>query len=234
MGHHTSWYPSKSICYDANGNMSTRKGFSVSWSTANLPTTLNGASGVSASFSYGPDRQRKQQTAIYNAEGDSGTETTVYVAGLFEVETTPAQTHYKHFVQVPGGTQVIYDLQSVSGTQVTYVTADHLGSGNLLINSAGTTLINESYSAYGYRRSSNWSGPLSTGSADYTTISSTTRRGYTDAFHEMLDNVGLIHMNGRVYDPVIGRFLSTDPLVSVAGSSQSINPYSYVQMDDFL
>jgi hypothetical protein len=36
-------------------------------------------------------------------------------------------------------------------------------------------------------------------------------------------------MNGRVYDPVIGRFLSTDPLVSVAGSSQSLNPYSYVQ-----
>jgi hypothetical protein len=78
-----------------------------------------------------------------------------------------------------------------------------LGSGNLLINSAGTVQINESYSAYGYRRSSNWSGPLSASSGDYSTIASTTRRGYTDAFHEMLDNVGLIHMNGRVYDPVI-------------------------------
>ena len=215
--------------YDANGNMSTRNGYSLSWSTANLPTTINGPNGVSATFSYGPDRQRKQQTAYYaSAEGDNGTETTIYVAGIFEVETTPAQTHYKHFVQVPGGTQIIYDLQSVSGTQVTYVTADHLGSGNLLINSAGTTQINESYSAYGYRRSSNWSGPLSTSSGDYTTISSTTRRGYTDALHEMLDNLNLIHMNGRVQDPVIGRFLSPDAVVATIGSSQSLNPYGYV------
>jgi RHS repeat-associated protein len=218
-----------SYAYDANGNMSTRNGYSISWSTSNLPTTINGPSGVSATFSYGPDRQRKQQTAVYNAEGDSGSETTVYVAGLFEVETTPAQTHYKHFVQVPGGTQIIYDLQSVSGTQVTYVTADHLGSGNLLLNSSGTTLINENYSAYGYRRSSNWSGPLSTSSGDYSTISSTTRRGFTDAFHEMIDNLGLIHMNGRVYDPVIGRFLSADPLPGVVCQSQSWNPYSYVR-----
>jgi hypothetical protein len=36
-------------------------------------------------------------------------------------------------------------------------------------------------------------------------------------------------MNGRVYDPVIGRFLSTDPVVAVGGNSQSLNPYSYVQ-----
>lgn len=63
----------------------------------------------------------------------------------------------------------------------------------------------------------------------YDRIASTTRRGYTDAFHEMLDNVGLVHMNWRVYDPVIGRFLSTDPIVATAGNSQSLNPYSYVQ-----
>jgi hypothetical protein len=36
-------------------------------------------------------------------------------------------------------------------------------------------------------------------------------------------------MNGRVYDPVIGRFLSTDPMVSQGGNSQSLNPYAYVQ-----
>ena len=54
-----------------------------------------------------------------NCTGRPGTETTIYVGGIFEVETTPAQTHYKHFVQVPGGTQIIYDLRSVSGTQTT-------------------------------------------------------------------------------------------------------------------
>ena len=214
--------------YDANGNMSARGGNTISWASYNLPTLING-SGVSASFAYGPDRQRKQQVSTYTTDGTVGTETTVYVGWIFEVETTPGQTHYKHYVPLPGGTRVIYDLQSVSGAQTTYVTADHLGSGNLLINSAGTVQINESYSAFGYRRSANWAGPLSAGSADYSTIASTTRRGYSDAFHEMLDNVGLIHMNGRLYDPVIGRFLSTDPYIDDPSNSQAFNPYTYVR-----
>ena len=213
--------------YDANGNMSTRNGASLTWASYNLPLNINGPGGVFASFSYGPDRQRKQQSAKYVADGQTGTETTVYVFGLYEYETTPAQTHSKYFIQVPGGTQVIYDIQSVNCAQTTYVTADHLGSGNIFLSSAGNVEIKESYSAYGYRRSSNWSGPLSTASSDYTTISSTTRRGYTDAFHEMLDNLALIHMNGRVYDPVIGRFMSPDPVVTQLGDSQRGNPYSY-------
>jgi RHS repeat-associated protein len=44
----------------------------------------------------------------------------------------------------------------------------------------------------------------------------------------MLDSVGLVHMNGRVYDPLIGRFLSADPIIQTISMSQAINPYSYV------
>ena len=152
----------------------------------------------------------------------------VYVGGLFEYETTAAQTHYKHFIPVPGGSQIIYDLASVSGAVTTYVIADHLGSGSLFLNSAGTKLIQESYSAFGYRRSADWNAPLSPTSSDYLTIASTTRRGYTSAFHEMLDNLGLINMNGRVYDPSTGRFLSPDPIGTRLGLPQASNPYAYV------
>ncbi|MER2490286.1 RHS repeat domain-containing protein, partial [Catenovulum sediminis] len=38
---------------------------------------------------------------------------------------------------------------------------------------------------------------------------------------------GFIHMQGRVYDPVIGRFLSPDPIVQAPYFSQSWNSYSY-------
>ncbi|MFT5453304.1 MAG: RHS repeat-associated protein, partial [Enterobacterales bacterium] len=38
----------------------------------------------------------------------------------------------------------------------------------------------------------------------------------------------LIHMNGRVYDYNLGRFLSVDPFIQEPGNSQSMNPYSYI------
>jgi len=40
--------------------------------------------------------------------------------------------------------------------------------------------------------------------------------------------VWLVHMNGRVYDQNLGRFLSVDPIVQ-GGGSQALNPYSYIQ-----
>jgi len=60
----------------------------------------------------------------------------------------------------------------------------------------------------------------------------------------MLDNMGLVHLfrarrvtktgreaepeHGRIYDPLLGRFLSADPLVQFAGFDDSYNRYSYV------
>lgn len=54
-----------------------------------------------------------------------------------------------------------------------------------------------------------------------------TDKGYTA--QESLDSVGLDDYNARLYDPALGRFLSTDPLISHPGSTQSINPYTYVE-----
>ena len=44
----------------------------------------------------------------------------------------------------------------------------------------------------------------------------------------MLDNLGLIHMNGRVYDPELGKFISADPAIPAPVSTQGYNRYSYV------
>ena len=57
-------------------------------------------------------------------------------------------------------------------------------------------------------------------------FASTTRHGF--AGHEMLDNVGLVHMNGRVYEPATGRMLSADPFVVPMLGSQGFNRYAYV------
>jgi RHS repeat-associated protein len=54
----------------------------------------------------------------------------------------------------------------------------------------------------------------------------TTDRGFT--MHEHLDEMGVVHMNGRIYDPLIGRFMSADPFIQAPSMLQSYNRYSYV------
>jgi RHS repeat-associated protein len=43
-----------------------------------------------------------------------------------------------------------------------------------------------------------------------------------------LQGQGLVHMNGRVYDPTLGRFISADPRVQNAYNSQDLNRFAYV------
>ncbi|MBR1940070.1 MAG: RHS repeat-associated core domain-containing protein, partial [Bacteroidaceae bacterium] len=50
-------------------------------------------------------------------------------------------------------------------------------------------------------------------------------RGYTG--HEHLPMFGLVNMNARLYDPVLGRFLAPDPYVQGSDFSQSYNRYGY-------
>ncbi len=50
-------------------------------------------------------------------------------------------------------------------------------------------------------------------------------RGFTG--HEFLADFNLYNMNGRLYDPVVGRFLSPDPFIADPSFSQSYNRYAY-------
>ena len=204
--------------YDANGNMSTRNGATIGWTSYNLPASLS-ASGYTASFNYAPDRSRWRQVATYTG----ATETTIYVAGLVEKLTTSARVHWKHRIAVPAGeVQVI--RRSDGTNDVFYITTDHLGSTDTVTDASATVLARESFGAWGARRAANWQGSPSPG--EWQQIANTTRRGYTG--HEQLDNVLLVHMNGRVYDPAIGRFMSADPYVDGADTTQEWNRYGYV------
>ncbi|MEE8414588.1 MAG: RHS repeat-associated core domain-containing protein, partial [Dehalococcoidales bacterium] len=45
---------------------------------------------------------------------------------------------------------------------------------------------------------------------------------------QRLDSTGLYYYNARYYDPVIGRFISADPIIPNPSNPQSYNRYSYV------
>ena len=89
--------------------------------------------------------------------------------------------------------------------------------GNLTATIHGSTVERLSYDAWGRRRN-----PVGFG---YENVTHTFDRGYT--LHEHYDDFDLINMNGRLYDPVLGRMLSPDIAVQDEYNAQSYNGYSY-------
>ncbi|MCO4321241.1 RHS repeat-associated core domain-containing protein [Aliidiomarina quisquiliarum] len=51
-------------------------------------------------------------------------------------------------------------------------------------------------------------------------------RGYTG--HTMVNDMDVIHMGGRTYNPVLGRFMQADPFIQAGTNLQNYNRYSYV------
>jgi RHS repeat-associated protein len=112
-------------------------------------------------------------------------------------------------------------LQLGSGAvTLRYFHQDHLGSIAVLTDQTGAVVERDAYDPWGKRRFTNGNDDL-TGS-----ITSQTIQGFTG--QEMLASVGLVHLNGRVYDPTIGRMTSADPMVPDPLNGQTWNRYSYV------
>jgi RHS repeat-associated protein len=87
----------------------------------------------------------------------------------------------------------------------------------VLTDASGNLVERDGYDPCGKRRFLNGNDDPSE------SITSETIRGFTG--QEMLASVGLVHLNGRVYDPYIGRMTSADPVVGDPLSGQSWNRY---------
>jgi RHS repeat-associated protein len=103
-----------------------------------------------------------------------------------------------------------------------YLHVDPLGSLDVVSgDGAALEVERRSYDAFGARRNPRWGEP-----APASWDSPRVAQGYTG--HVDDDELGLVHMRGRVYDPKVGRFLTPDPIVSRPLFGQSWNAYSYV------
>ena len=120
---------------------------------------------------------------------------------------------------------VVYDGGSTT-SNVYAIYTDYLGSIDLVTDEFGNTVADLSYDAWGrYRDPLNWLTP-SQGSGFEPNKPDWLWRGYTG--HEHMEEFQLINMNGRLYDPLVGRMLSPDNFVQDNTSSQNYNRYSYV------
>ncbi len=206
--------------YDANGNMTSRDGSAIAWSSNGLPVSIAYANGNSSVFSYGPAGNRWKQVA----KSGSSTETTHYAGTDLEKVIQGGVTTWRHYLAAPGG--IVVQIRRNDGTPATmrYLTLDHLGSTDRITDAEGKVIAAESFGAFGARRRTNWTGVPT--ASELAAMTAVTRDGYTR--HEQLDNVELVHMNGRIYDPLLGRFISADPYVTRPHDGQGLNRYSYV------
>ena len=199
--------------YDDNGNLKQGAGRTTTWTSFDMPLKITGT-GASAQFVYGPEHQRTRQS---RSDG-----TSVIYAGAQEVERSAGGVTVKTYW--PLGIGVEIDRPN-SATELNWLHNDRLGSVMGITDGQGVLKEELAYDAWGKRRTMD--GAPVDGTATPNSIDGKVdNRGFTG--HEMLDQLDLVHMNGRVYDPFVARFMSGDPLIQSPTNGQSYNRYSAV------
>ena len=219
--------------YDANGNMTTAQGngnsqaaqdvgeLALKYDPYNKPFFIE-RNGKRSEFWYGPDDQRYFQL-------ENGNQRTVYIGKLYE---QIGSTVHKLYL----GDYAVFtvDVTSAANSGINYLHKDRLGSIVSITDESGNLIANagRSFDPFGKPREEDLAdsdgithAPMPDTIGDLNRPDITTR-GFTG--HEQLNNLSLTHMNGRIYDYNLGRFLSVDPYIAFPEDSQSLNPYSYL------
>jgi RHS repeat-associated protein len=198
--------------YDPNGNQTAGVGRSITYTSYNKPASIT--QGLSTLFfSHDVDHQRFMQQA---PEG-----TTLYF-DAFGVHAELFSSGASEWVDYVSAGGAMLGMRVLYGSTVTtrYFHTDNLGSISVITDTSGNVVERDGYDAWGKRRFPN-------GADDPTdSLTSQTTRGFTA--QEELHDVGLVHLNGRVYDPLIARMTSADPMVPDPMNGQAWNRYSYV------
>ncbi len=170
-----------------------------------------------ATFTYNSSNQRCKMQVT-----DTGNTilTRWYAGNRYIKETKGATTKQYTWIGGNAYSAPVVAITEGSATNYFYLLRDHLGSVTHLVNTSNTVTAEYNYDAWGRRRDKDdWSYTLS-GEPDLLAD-----RGFTG--HEYLPWFKLYNMNGRLYDPAVGRFLSADNYVQDPTNSQSYNRYSY-------
>ena len=150
-------------------------------------------------YKYGPDGNRwlLTRTAAIN----------VRYVGDMEYLSMPQKKTWFYYL----ANDILYVKKDGAQDSVYYMCRDNLGSIMKLVGANGHVAFDATYDAWGRQT-------VNCNQLNFF-------RGYTG--HEMLTDFNLINMNGRMYDPLLGRFLSPDNYVQFPYDSQNFNRYSY-------
>jgi len=230
--------------YDLNGNLTCEYSGasctggaiarSVGYTSFNMASSIVEGS-TSIGLTYDSEHARTTQTITGSPSG-----TTAYLndpasGSMSEQFISGAATTWRDYIQVDGhivaqrstttppadwGTAVWGSFNWTAQSIMSYFVLDHLGSVTLITDDGGAVNERDSYDAWGKRRNANGTDATSC------TIAAATTRGFTN--QEMMDQVCLVNLNARIYDPIIARFMAADSVVQDEYSPQTLNRYTYV------
>jgi len=219
--------------YDGNGSVTQIGNRNVYWTAFDKPyqmlATQADGSQKGSLIKYGPHQERiYKEEATYSYDSNLPlftkqvvTEKTIYLGKDYERIEKKENGAWKtvhRYTLATGGNAVQIERDDASGfDRPKYLLGDNLGSTNVILNALGEVEQRLAFDPWGMRMQVPGSGLA---------VNKITNRGFTG--HEMDDEVGLINMNARIYDPYLGRFLSADPVLPDAGDMQQFNRYSYV------
>jgi RHS repeat-associated protein len=195
-----------SLKYDANGNMSQRSvsggiRLDITYNYDNKPNLVkrNGSSYVK--FTYDGNAQRVKK---YNY--NTG-QSVLYFGELYEIRGGAGTIH------LFAGTERVASVFFDGRTQ--FFHKNHLGSSMVITDQIGDPTERMEYFPFGTYREA----------IDYKPTFPDVY--YTFTGQEEDDELGFYNYKARLYDPVLGRFITPDSIVPDYSNPQSLNRYSY-------
>jgi RHS repeat-associated protein len=145
-------------------------------------------------------------TFVYDGDGNrvmktEGGETILYINKYYEKNLTTSTVTTSYYLS----DRLVAQRE---GTELHYVHQDHLTGTSLMTDDEGNEISSIDYYPFGLTRS----GDVPTD------------RKFTG---QRFDDTGLYYYGARYYDPVIGRFISSDTMVPDPMNPHSFNRYSY-------
>ena len=210
----------------------------VTYNMFKNPISINESDKGSTTFTYNSHLSRQSMKYGYQvpSPGATGvyTKTKNYTDdGTVEIITTPTEITMRTYVGDDAYGAVLYveKTKNIATGTITdkkyYLHRDYLGSIIAISDNTGAAVERRQFDAWGNLAKLQKNGVAVTLPTNGTGAAlMMLDRGYTS--HEHLAEVGLIHMNGRLYDPVLRSFLMPDNFIQQPENTQNYNRYSYV------
>ncbi|MCY1662608.1 RHS repeat-associated core domain-containing protein [Chryseobacterium sp. SL1] len=204
----------------------------ITYNENNDPVFIDGEKG-DVGFMYGLTAMRQKMSYGGNFEpGNDGAYSKFYNEdGSFEIarnNETGKEKHILYIAGTPYESNIIYlkDYKEEKGSYK-FLHKDYLGSILAISDADGKKLEQRHFDAWGnFTHLQIGNDPIITEKNKIATAFLLIDRGYTS--HEHLSEVSIIHMNGRLYDPLLRRFLNADENIQDPANTQNYNKYGYV------